>query len=71
MKTDNKITIDDWVIKNEDYNRKDNKNIPRNVKEYLNEIIEDAIMHNNNHMDVKIVPKGENRNDNMIIILMK
>ena len=33
----------DWVIKDEDDDQKDDRNIPSNVKEYANKIIEDAI----------------------------
>ena len=33
----------DWVIKDEDDDQKDDRNIPSNVKEHANKIIEDAI----------------------------
>ena len=33
----------DWVIKDEDDDQKDDRNIPSNVKEHANKIIDDAI----------------------------
>ena len=53
MITNDNITTDNWVIKDVKDNRKDN--IPSNVKEYVNQVIENATLQNNEEIPFQIV----------------
>ena len=55
--TNDKITTDNWVIKDDGSDQKDN--IPPNVKECVNEIIENAILNNNEETPCQTVTKND------------
>ena len=58
MITNDKIKIDNWVLKDGDDDKKDNS--PSNVKEFVNGIIEFEILQKHEEIPFKIVTKNEN-----------
>ena len=57
MITNDKITINNAVLKGDDNDRKDN--IPSNVKEYGSKITENAILQKNEEIPFQIVTKND------------